>query len=69
LIYKKYLLNLNLFIKFIHIFYMTNIQLVVARFNENLDWLLILKNLDIIIYNKGEENIDYIKYNLNKYKM
>lgn len=48
---------------------MTNIQLVVARFNENLDWLLILKNLDIIIYNKGEENIDYIKYNLNKYKM
>lgn len=44
---------------------MKNIQLVVARFNENLDWLLILKNLDIVIYNKGEENIDYIKYNLN----
>ena len=44
---------------------MTNIQLVVVRFNENLDWLLILKNLDIVIYNKGQENIDYIKYNLN----
>lgn len=45
---------------------MIKIQVVVSRFNENLDWLLILNNLDIdiLIYNKGEENIDYIKHNI-----
>ena len=45
---------------------MRKIQVVVSRFNENLDWLLILNNLDIdiLIYNKGEENIDYIKHNI-----
>jgi hypothetical protein len=38
-----------------------NIQLIVDRYNENLDWLFILNNIDIIIYNKGINDIDYIK--------
>ena len=44
---------------------MANVQLVISRFNENLDWLIIIKNIDILIYNKGEKNIDYIKNYLN----
>lgn len=41
------------------------IQLVVSRYNENLDWLLVIKDIDILIYNKGEDDIDYIKTCLN----
>jgi hypothetical protein len=32
--------------------------LVCARYNEDLTWLLPLKNESILIYNKGEDNID-----------
>ena len=35
-----------------------NTTLVCARYNEDLNWLLPLKNESIIIYNKGEDNLD-----------
>ena len=42
------------------------IQLVVSRYNENLDWLCAINDIDILIYNKGKTDIDYIKTSLNK---
>jgi hypothetical protein len=37
--------------------------LVCARYNEDLNWLLPLKDKSIIIYNKGEDNIDIFPEN------
>ena len=37
-----------------------DVELVIARYNENLDWLKkVPKNIKITIYNKGKENISY----------
>ena len=37
-----------------------DVELVIARYNENLDWLKkIPKNIKITIYNKGKHDISY----------
>lgn len=41
---------------------MNKINLIIARYNENLDWIENIPknlNINIIIYNKGEDNIHY----------
>ena len=40
---------------------MKKYNLVIARYNENLDWLkdLDVANIDITVYNKGKDNIDF----------
>ena len=53
----------------IKIYQKNSIQLVIARYNEELDWLLAINNIDILIYSKGENNIEYVKTLLNKKNM
>lgn len=45
-------------------------QLVISRFNENIDWLNKIPNLfdDIFVYNKGEDNILSKQYKIIKVK-
>jgi hypothetical protein len=41
-----------------------NISLVINRFNENLDWIQKYKNLNIFIYNKGNNDLNLIGDNI-----